>query len=931
MSQAEPAVAPGEGELLLAVVREMVVERRSADAAAAATLDSGFDRELGLDSLALAELLSRVEGVFGVSLPVGTLGVIETPRDLLRTIRSAPQTGVLHLRQGRYALPPPAERIPDTIATVTEALAWHVGAHPDRQHMRIVHEEAAEVLSYRDLQRSAARVAAGLQARELRLGAAVALMLPTGRDYFASFAGVLLAGGVPVPIYPLMRRSQLADHLRRQVAILDNARATLLVTDPGTARLGRLVRGQVASLRHVVTPVELAEDGAANEVGRDAADVALLQYTSGSTGNPKGVVLTHANLLSNIRAMAQATQVSTADVFVSWLPLYHDMGLIGAWLSSLYFGLPLVVMPPSTFLSRPSRWLQAIHTHRGTLSAGPNFAYELCLRKIEESELEGLDLSSWRVAFNGAETVHADTLMRFAERFRPYGFRRQALTPVYGLAESCVGLTFPPMQRGPVVDRVVREEFVRSGRALRAAADDPDALRFVACGVPIVGHDIRVVDTAGNELGDRREGRIEFRGPSATQGYFHNPRETKALVRRGWLDTGDLGYLDAGELYVTGRVKDLIIRAGRNLHPEELEAAVGDLPGIRKGCVAVFASTRHTGNTERLVVLAETRQTEKAELGRLRERIAAATIDLLDAAPDDIVLAPPGTVPKTSSGKIRRAASRQSYERGELGAPVRPLWWQWACFRAEATTARFRRAGRKAGGAAFTVWCWFLAVAVGGPTLLAAALFPKAAPLIARRAARSLARLTGTRLIVAHADQLVCTPACVVVANHPSYLDGIALIAALPGRYTFVAGEVFATKPMIELLLRRVGTLFVERPDREQGVADTDRLTRAAREGQRLVIFAEGGLSPVPGLRPFHMGAFVIAARSGRPVVPVAIHGTRDIYPPGQHRFVHHGAVHVTIGEPIYPTGADWDAAIRLERCARTTISEHCGEPDRSQ
>nr|WP_246471639.1 lysophospholipid acyltransferase family protein [Saccharopolyspora phatthalungensis] len=266
-----------------------------------------------------------------------------------------------------------------------------------------------------------------------------------------------------------------------------------------------------------------------------------------------------------------------------------------------------------------------------------------------------------------------------------------------------------------------------------------------------------------------------------------------------------------------------------------------------------------------------------------------------------------------------------------MDSPARPLWWQWASFRVEATAARFRRAGRKVGGAAFTVWCWFLAVAVGGPTLLAAALFPTTATLIARRAARGLARLTGTQLIVSHTDQLVRTPACVVVANHPSYLDGIALIAALPGRYTFVAGEVFAAKPVIGLLLRRVGTLFVERPDREQGVADTDRLTRVAREGQRLVIFPEGGLFPVPGLRPFHMGAFVIAARSGRPVIPVAIHGTRDIYPPGQHRFVHHGAVHVTIGEPIYPTGSDWDAAIRLERCARTTISEHCGEPDRSQ
>ncbi|WP_235884019.1 AMP-binding protein [Saccharopolyspora elongata] len=795
--------------------------------------------------------------------------------------------------------------------------------------MRILHDEAQEVVSYRDLQRSAARVAAGLLARDLRLGDAVALMLPTGRDYFAGFTGVLLAGGVPVPIYPPTRPSQLADHLRRQVGILNNARARLLVTDPGAARLGRLVQGQVASMRHVLTPAELTDCGEVGAVGRDATDVALLQYTSGSTGNPKGVVLTHANLLSNIRAMAQVAHVSTADVFISWLPLYHDMGLIGAWLSSLYFGLPLVVMPPSTFLARPARWLQAIHTHRGTLSAGPNFAYELCLRKIGAPEIEGLDLSSWRVAFNGAEPVHADTLTRFAERFRPYGFDPRALTPVYGLAESCVGLTFPPMGRGPVVDRVIREEFVRSGRALRAAAGDPDPLRFVSCGVPLPGHEIRVADTAGNALGDRREGRIEFRGSSVTTGYFRNPRATQALVRRGWLDTGDLGYLDAGELYVTGRAKDLIIRAGRNLHPEELEAAVGDLPGIRKGCVAVFASTgRRTGDTEQLVVLAETRQIDTAALAALHDRIGTITIDLLGAAPDDVVLAPPGAIPKTSSGKIRRAASRESYERGMTGERYRPLWLR-AGFAATAAGSYLRWIGRLVGGMVFDAWCWCLLVGVGVPTVLAAALLPSRAPAVARRAARSLALLTGTRLIVANAEQLSRTPACVVVVNHPSYLDGIALMAALPGQYTFVAGEVLATKPVLGFLLRRVGTVFVQRADREQGVADTRRLTVAARAGRRLVLFPEGGLSPLPGLRPFHMGAFVIAAGAGRPVVPVAIHGTRSILQPGSHRFVHCGVVHVTVGEPIHPAGVDWDAAVELEHRARNVISEHCGEPDR--
>ncbi|SDZ18204.1 acyl carrier protein [Saccharopolyspora shandongensis] len=929
MSAAEPTAASDE-TLLVSAVRGLVAERRTADLAAVATLDSAFDRDLGLDSLALAELLTRMEGAFGVSLPEGTLGSIETPRDLLAVVRRSSRTGAPRPAQDWQVLPPQAERIPDTITTLVEALDWHIKVHPQRQHLRILHDTAVEDLSYSDLGHGAATVAAGLAARNVRPGDAVALMLPTGREYFACFAGVMLAGGVPVPIYPPARPSQLTNHLRRQVGILANAEARVLVTDSAAVRMTKLVRGHVASLRHVVTSSELTGHGESGAVRRNARDVALLQYTSGSTGNPKGVMLTHANLLANIRAMGQAAGVSTSDVCVSWLPLYHDMGLIGTWLSSLYFGLPLVAMPPSAFLTRPSRWLWAVHNHRASLSAGANFAYELCVREIDDAELDGLDLSSWRLAFSGAEPVRADTLARFADRFQPYGLRRQALTPAYGLAESCVGLTFPPIGRGPVVDRVDREEFLRSGRARPAAKDDPDPLRFVGCGVPLPGHEIRIVDTAGNETDDRREGRIEFRGPSATPGYFRNPLETAALRRRGWWDTGDLGYRDVGELYVTGRVKDLIIRAGRNLHPEELEAAVGDLPGISKDCVAVFATTSRAGKAERLIVVAETPQTATAARAALRERIAAVSVDLLGAAPDDVVLAPPGAVPKTASGKIRRAACRGSYEQGVVGAPGRPAWWHGLRFAAEAMTGPLRRGVRRVSDVAFTVWCWFLVVLVGGPTVLGAAVFPNRAFDIARRAALSLARLTRTRLAVDHAESLADVQGCIVVANHPSYLDVIALIAALPGRYTFVAAEILATKRTTGFLLRRVGTLFVERTDREQGVADTDRLTAAAQDGQRLVLFPEGGLSPTPGLRPFHMGAFVIAARSGRPVVPVVVHGTRAIFPPGQHRFSRHNAVHVTVGTPIFPTGSDWAAAIELERAARHAISEHCGEPDLS-
>ena len=239
---------------------------------------------------------------------------------------------------------------------------------------------------------------------------------------------------------------------------------------------------------------------------RKGSDIALLQYTSGSTGNPKGVVLTHANLLANMRALAQAVQLGPGDVAVSWLPLYHDMGLIGAWLTLLLHGLPLVVMSPLAFLTRPERWLQAFSKHRGTIAAAPNFAYELCVRKASEKALEGIDLSSWRAALNGAEPVNPETLERFVQRFGKYGFRRESLLPVYGLAEASLGVTVPPLDRGPLVDCVQRDAFTMQGRAVPASSDGERSISFVSSGKPLAGHDVLIVDAEGNELADRTEG-----------------------------------------------------------------------------------------------------------------------------------------------------------------------------------------------------------------------------------------------------------------------------------------------------------------------------------------------------------------------------------------------------------------------------------------
>ena len=792
---------------VLELVRGLASEVHPHASRLTVTLDSPFD-DLGIGSLELAELLLRVQDSFGVTLPSHVLSTAETPRDLLLAV---PRNGAAAREDAGLPASPvtgAGAPAPAAASTLIDALEWHVGATPERTHIRILDESTnPDELTYEALHREAAAVAAGVLARDVLPGDTVAIMLPTSRAYFVTFAGVVLAGAVPVPIYPPARPSQLADHLRRHIGILADARAALLVTVPEAIPLGHLLRSNVDSLRHVVTPESLtATSGGALPRPR-SDDLALVQYTSGSTGQPKGVALTHDNLLANIRAMGQAVAVTGEDTFVSWLPLYHDMGLIGAWLGSLYHGVPLVVMAPQMFLTRPSRWLRAIHTNRGTISAGPNFAYELCLTKVREAELEGLDLSGWRLAFNGAEPVSPATIERFIERFAPYGFRRDAMAPVYGLAESSVGLAFPPLGRGPLIDRIDRETFVRSGRADAAKLGERDTLRFVACGEPLPGHEIRIVDSVGNELGDRREGRIEFRGPSATAGYFHNADATRSLFHDDWLDTGDLGYMGGADLYVTGRVKDVIIHAGRNLHPAELEEAVGNLAGARKGCVAVFAAPDPDGGAERLVVMAETRADDEAATAALRSEIVSTTVDLLGVAPDDVVLAPPRTVPKTSSGKIRRAASREIYTKGTIGARPRPLWWELARLGLRGAAPSLRRARHAAAAVAFAAYAWVLFAVLAVLVIVLLTLFPRMQwrRRTASGAVRLLARLTGTPITVHGLDRLPGGPS-IVVANHQSWLDGLALAVVLPSSFRFLAGEALEHQGAIGFVLKRLGT-----------------------------------------------------------------------------------------------------------------------------
>ncbi len=906
---------------------------------------SDLPKEFGLDSLAVVELHDRLEHAFGVRLPAEALANARTPAEWLDAVlaaRGSPRQAE-KLPAGSATtqpLPPPdlGHRTPDTpwpvsAGTLVEALGFHAQVHPELVGIRLLGDRGAtaEDLSYGTLEAEAKAYGRNLVAEGFEPGERVALMLPTCRAYFVVSMGVLMAGGIPVPIYPPARLSVLEEHLRRQAVLLDNAGASVLVTIPEALLAARLLRTQVPSLRSVRTPsMRAAASGvprALPTVGPD--DIALIQYTSGSTGDPKGVVLTHRQLLANIRAMGEAARADSTDVFVSWLPLYHDMGLIGAWhAASLYFGMLSVFMSPLEFLARPATWLDAVARYSGTLSAAPNFAYESCVERVDDAELETLDLSSWRLTFSGSEPVSPATCERFTRRFAPCGFRPEALCPAYGLAEVGVGVTFTPLGHPPRVDTVRLADLEQGGVAVSVPKDDPAGISLTGCGVPLPGFEVRVADDQGQAVPERHLGRVELRGPSATAGYFANEAATAALWDGDWLDTGDSGYLADGELFLTGRVKDIVIRAGRNLHPEELERALAELPGLRPDAVAVFGVADPARGTERLVAAAETDQRSPEGQEALRAAVARRSLELLGVAPDEVLLLPAGSIVRTASGKIRRKATRDAYLAGTLGRPPSPVFVQLGRFALSGVRPFGRHLARRGDELVYAFWVWALVVMVGGAAWLCLLLPlpPQARWRLTRAAGRLLTAGAGIDFHVV-GEVPTGTTAYVIASNHPSFVDGLALVLAMSDPLVFVSSTDFERQRLAGTLLRRLGSVFVHRGRPEESAGDLELLVEVVRKGGRLAVFPEGSMTPGIGLRRFHLGAFTVAALAGCPVVPVGIRGTRQVVRPGSY-LPRRASVEVVIGSPQTADGRGFTDRTRLAEAVRRSISELVGEPE---
>jgi len=939
---------------------------------------SQLDRDLGLGSLERVELLARIETAFGVRLPDRVVAEANTPEDLAKALLVAPGAETLEDEAAsalRAAITTQKMHREATDAGVFSAetlldVLWYRAMHDaERTHLLITEEtggkERSVTLTFGELYAAAQRCAGELARRDVPAGGRVALMLPTSRAFFVSYAGILLAGAIPVPIYPPFRADRIEEYASRQSAILKNAGVCLLLTFRQAEAVARLLKPRVHSLVEVADAQKLidAADKApppspgalplhlTGSRARKASDIALLQYTSGSTGDPKGVVLTHANLLANIRAIGEVVELGPGDVGVSWLPLYHDMGLIGAWLTPLHFGLPLAVMSPLAFLSRPERWLRAFQKYGGTVSAAPNFAYELCVRKIADKDIQGLDLSSWRAALNGAEPVNPDTLDRFAQRFGRYGFRREAQLPVYGLAEAALAVTVPPLNRGPLIDRIERETFTAQGRAVAARTDDATAISFVSSGKPIPRHEVRIVDPSGIEVTDRTEGFLWFRGPSATSGYYQNAAATEQLLPMGpavgdgeyaWVSSGDRAYRADGEIYVTGRVKDIIIKGGRNLYPHEVEELAARAEGIRKGCIVAFGQKDEASGTEKLIVVAETREREASRRAAIVAAVTEQVSQGLGLPPDRVELIRPGSIPKTSSGKLRREETKQLYLASKLSAGKAPAWVQIARL---ATSSATRTVGAEIWsgvrrgleilyglyfGVVFLVWI------VPTWTIVNFINDYRKAGRFTSAALKILFALIGCRVLVVGKEYVDSPGAKVYAANHTSYFDVLALMLGLGVPYHFVAKMEVGRMPFIGTFLTKMKHTRFNRSDAGSRLRQMREMETLLREGESIFVFPEGTFTGEDGVRPFQLGAFKAAVDAGVPIVPVSLAGTRRFLRDGTY-LPRPTSVTITVSPPIVPRvvsatenaeeNSAWHELIRLRDTTRETIARHSGEP----
>jgi fatty-acyl-CoA synthase len=568
--------------------------------------------------------------------------------------------------------------------TLSEALRL-LGEKSERGFVFVRPDGTERFCSFRDIRIEAERRAADLHARGLVKGDRLAIAVPDPDEFVLSFLGAVMGGIVPVPISPQLSFKNIESYHDTVAHIANASGASLLLTTTATRQYVDPIVPRTPNLRGVLTVDELGkEDHGKVDVTIDPTDLAFLQFTSGSTSRPKGVMVSHRNLAWNSESFMihGLAKDSSFDKGVTWLPLFHDMGLIGFVVGTIFTDIPVVFLPTASFVRNPRIWLDKIHQHRGTITYAPNFAYALVAKRLKEKDVADLDLSCLHRAGCGAEPIQARTLRDFAAKLAPAKFDPKAFLPSYGMAEATLAITFVPHSTGVRSD-VIEKKSLEGGDAKPAASiegegnhtepawSDSDRQELVNCGRPFPEHHVAIVDEAGNRLGDRQVGHIITRGPSVSAGYYNEAELTADAFKAGpdgekWLYTGDLGYTVDGEVFVCGRLKDMIIVRGRNFYPNDLEWVVSELPSVRRGNVVAFGVevSGPDSQGEQLVIAAEAFQSDAEAL---KQAISQAILASFSLATHEVVIVPQGSLPRTSSGKPQRRKTRQMYLDGTLG------------------------------------------------------------------------------------------------------------------------------------------------------------------------------------------------------------------------------------------------------------------------
>lgn len=534
-----------------------------------------------------------------------------------------------------------------------------------RGHIYVRQSGEIVVKSFSQILIDAATIGVALHERGLLKGERVGILLREHQEFIASFLGCTLAGLVPVPMAPPMLHQQIEQYANGIVKIMRAAEANALIA---SSVLIPAIHDRTAPFLPQVQFLHFEQVSRARPVGNpepadlSPEDICFVQFTSGSTGNPKGVVVSYGNLAANSFAiMREAIDIQPDDIGVSWLPMYHDMGLVGKLLAPLAYATPMVYLPTSLFVRQPSSWIEALSRYKGTISFAPNFAYALAAERLRPDPSQ-LDLSHVRLLGCGAEPINPLVLKRFAKVFEPFGLNSGAITPCYGMAESVLAITFSRMGRGIATLEIDRAAYEGHQRVLPPSRTE-DAVELVSCGTPFSGHRIAIRDTDGNALPEDSVGEICVKGPSVSEGYWRSPEQTRLSFRDGWLHTGDLGFLHAGELYISGRLKDLLILNGRNYYPQEIEWTVEGVRGIRGGSAIAFSIPGR--ETEKLIIIAKSTAKDRAFADTLKEQISKRISEVHGLAVHDVVLLGSSVVPKTTSGKIQRSQARAHYLKGD--------------------------------------------------------------------------------------------------------------------------------------------------------------------------------------------------------------------------------------------------------------------------